>query len=231
MKHYNLNIVNSDEKILNFGAFEPETDIEIYEILSHIKSENDAIIYFPIKPSPCIKAIWFNTKNSKNGIDFLFIDWCGTIQQIDSDIPPLSDKIHICAYANCAIALKSGTAHKNNINVGDSVIHEKLNRTKDNNMFFNGTKFIPITKNNYSKINIENIVMLEISDTSEIKIFTEKYGKKQAFFIDRVNYDSEKIRKIFPILYEANTPNGYISNKKWKIYNRGMGNVVFMKEK
>ena len=97
MKNYNLTIINSKNQNLVFDVYEPETVKEALCGLSNMQiKDNQGMVYFPISNSgsPCIHHEWTNTKNTYFPVDFVFVNWNGTIVQIDT-VPALLDKNYI----------------------------------------------------------------------------------------------------------------------------------------
>ena len=198
MKNYDLTIINSENQNLVFDVYEPETVKEALCGLSnmHLK-DNQGMVYFPISNSgsPCIHPEWITTKATYFPVDFVFINWNGTIVQIDT-VPALLDETHINSKAVCVLELNAGTCEKMKISIGDNILHKRLYRLLDNRILFNEKAFTDLKKASYDQIT--EIVAFAYLYPEIILLF----ASSKAFFIDATNYDYDKVCQIIPLWAE-----------------------------
>ena len=225
MKNYDLTIINSENQNLVFDVYEPETVKEALCGLSNIQiKDNQGMVYFPISNSgsPCIQPEWLTTKNTYFPVDFVFINWNGTIVQIDT-VPALLNETHINSKAVCVLELNAGTCEKMKISIGDNILHKRLYRLLDNRILFNEKAFTDLKKASYDQIT--EIVAFAYLYPEIILVFTPE----KVFFIDAANYDYDKLCQIFPLWAEIKK-NFFTEHQDWNIYTVDAGQIFINHE-
>lgn len=158
MKQTTLNIINSKGITVSFNAVQPEKNEEITAYLGN-KSQYEAMICFPIAPEICIQPSLFQYNRGFN-FDVLSIDWMGNIKNIHHNA---SSEEHLELYADsvCIIIAKAGLCKSNDIEAGDSVIHDKFRISSDNIVSIKNHKFKKISLDTLQKLNPYEVLFIE----------------------------------------------------------------------
>jgi uncharacterized membrane protein (UPF0127 family) len=91
--------------------------------ITGLAREEGMLFVFP-QPQPI--RMWM--KNTPTSLDMLFVDQSGTILKIVRNTTPNStDSIRSGTHAAAVLELDAGTASRLNIDVGDRLLHERLN--------------------------------------------------------------------------------------------------------
>lgn len=214
MKNYDIDIIVLNKHKWSFNVYEPESESEVMDGLSNIQiKDNQGMIYFPTPDSgsPCINPQWITTERTKFPVDFVFIDWTGTIVEIVDNVPDLLPKVFMNPKAVCVLELNAGTCENIGISVGDNVLHQKLYRLPDNRIDFKGLTFKGIVKDSYNQI--DQVVAFAYLYPKIILVFT----KSDIFFLDEANYDYDKVCQIFPLWSEIRK-RYFDKHPDWDIY-------------
>lgn len=242
MKVTYVDVITAD-KTISFKMYEPQTEEQSAIGLSKYDKilEKTGMIYFSTDPKypghPCMNA-GMNTQNTKFPVDFLFIDWCGNIIKIDKNVPALSPDIHTATNVVAVMEINAGECDKFGIEVGDSVIHEKLRILPGNKIDFHGIKFDKITERTLHKINPEEICFFAIAEggamgwAGAIQIITKTENGLGLYFIDGTGISDPKIiTKFFKPLKK--TVLGLMGDKsmdpEWTAINMRFGNHLMLK--
>lgn len=193
MKQTTLNIINSKGVTVSFNAVQPESNNEITAYLGN-NSQYEAMICFPIAPEICIQPSLFQHNRGFN-FDVLSIDWMGNIKNIHHNASP-EESLKLYPDSVCIIIAKAGLCKSNDIEAGDSVIHDKFRILSDNTVVIKNHKFKKISLDTLQKINPDDVLFIEytlcgnnhmirqsaliVTTTNEYFIdhYPEKYGKE-----------------------------------------------------
>ena len=242
MKQYDLDIITA-YKTITFKVQEPETIQEASIGLSYLDNlpEKQGMIYFSLTSEypgyPCMNAR-MNTRDTKFPVDFLFVDSMGNIRKIDKNVPALSSDIHTDINTVSVIELNAGDCEKYGIEVGDSIIHEKLNILPGNKIMFR-VLFDKITERTLYKIKTEDMVFFALAEGGAMgwagtyQIITKNEDGLGFFFIHRTGISSTKvIENLFPPIKKARMGvlRDYIDDSNWSAVNMGMGNHLFIRK-
>ena len=233
-----VDVITAKETV-TFKMLEPQTDEQSARGLSQFDQilEKTGMIYFSTNPRepghPCFQAN-MNTANTKFPVDFLFIDWCGNIIQIDKNVPALSSEIHTASNVVAVMEINAGECDKYGIEVGDSVIHEKLRIRPGNKVLYKEMMFDKLTERTLDRINPEDIMFFAIAEggamgwAGAIQIITKNKDGIGLYFIDYTTFkDLTSIEKLFPPVkwVETNT----VGNKDWFMRPMGFGNHLILR--
>ena len=236
MKQLDLDIITAD-KTITFKVDEPETDQEVYIGLSNLDHlpEKHGMIYFSLyKNNPC--GVTYNA-TANFPLDFLFLDSCGNIKKISKNISA-SSEVDKPVNTFSVLELNAGDCDKYGIEVGDSVVHEKMNILPGNKIMFH-VLFDKITERTLYRINPKDIVFFAFAEGGAMgwagtyQVITKTKNDVGFFFIHHTGISSTKvIDDMFPPIRKAayGFTRDSIDDPNWSVANMGFGNHLFIRK-
>jgi len=225
------------DKHINFTVDIPETEQERHAGLTYLKEipNNFGMLYY----IPRRQIMGFHTKDTPWSVDFIFIDWCGNIQEI-ATAKPFSEEMYTVPNACAVLEIKGGECKRLDIQEGDTVFYSGTKITKNNEFLFDKFPFKKINHRNFNEVSYDNLYFVAFAEggamgwAGSMEFLTKENDKIKTYMIDSTSLNFEEcIETIFPPIKYFNCGVAGIGTEMkhpdWKWVDMGFGNHLFVR--